>query len=285
MDGTGLTIGLIVTAFLLGLRHGIDWDHIIAITDIAATSEERRRGLWLGTLYVLGHASVIIALGAAAIAIGATVPEWVDAFMGRVVGITLIVLGLLVVYTLIVEGNEFRARSRWMILFSSVRRIAGRFRRSTGAVAHSHPHVAVTGHHEGDDPPAATAGSRLAAPVHTHSHHHLDEEIDEYGAPAAMGIGVLHGVGAETPTQVVLFLAAANAGGVGAGIALLFVFVAGLVTSNTAITISSTFGFAAATRRRSVQRALGALTAVMSIAIGALFFLGQDAILPAFFGG
>ncbi len=286
MDATGLSFGLIVTAFLLGLRHGIDWDHIIAITDIAATTEDRKRGFWLGTLYVLGHASVIIALGLVAIALGATVPEWIDAFMGRVVGITLIVLGLLVIYTLIVEGNEFRARSRWMLLFATVRRLAARFRSTSVPVTHAHPHVAVTpGHHDGETPGDATAGGRIAAPVHTHEHTHLEDEIDEYGAPASIGIGMLHGIGAETPTQVVLFLAAANAGGFVAGLTLLLVFVAGLVTANTAITVSSAFGFAAATRRRKVQFALGAITAVMSIAIGVLFLFGQDAILPAFFAG
>ena len=27
-----------LTVFLLGLRHGIDWDHIVAISDITATT-------------------------------------------------------------------------------------------------------------------------------------------------------------------------------------------------------------------------------------------------------
>ena len=35
-----LTWSFVVAAFLLGMRHGIDWDHIAAITDIGATQEE-----------------------------------------------------------------------------------------------------------------------------------------------------------------------------------------------------------------------------------------------------
>jgi hypothetical protein len=31
-------VGLLVTAALLGIRHGIDWDHIAAITDITSTT-------------------------------------------------------------------------------------------------------------------------------------------------------------------------------------------------------------------------------------------------------
>ena len=31
-------IGVLVTGLALGLRHGIDWDHIAAITDITSTT-------------------------------------------------------------------------------------------------------------------------------------------------------------------------------------------------------------------------------------------------------
>src|SRR5262245_65464236 len=30
--------GILVTGFVLGIRHGIDWDHIAAITDITSTT-------------------------------------------------------------------------------------------------------------------------------------------------------------------------------------------------------------------------------------------------------
>ena len=32
------SIGILVTGLLLGIRHGIDWDHIAAITDITSTA-------------------------------------------------------------------------------------------------------------------------------------------------------------------------------------------------------------------------------------------------------
>ncbi|HEV8545461.1 MAG TPA: hypothetical protein VGQ64_04160, partial [Candidatus Limnocylindrales bacterium] len=35
---TGGVVGLLATALFLGLRHGIDWDHIAAITDITSTA-------------------------------------------------------------------------------------------------------------------------------------------------------------------------------------------------------------------------------------------------------
>lgn len=281
MDASsGLTLGLLVAALFFGLRHGIDWDHIVAITDISATQETKRRGLFAGTLYVLGHASVVILLGIGAIALGATVPEWLDAAAGRIVGVTLVVLGLVVLVTLVVERGSFRARSRWMILFDMTRRM---FTGSAEPVTHDHEHAAIEeAHHDGAE--ELTDGtSRIAAPTHSHSHAH--EGNGGYTNRGAVGIGAIHGIGAETPTQVVVFLAAASAGGVAAGLAVLFTFVIGLIIANSAITFASVYGFAKASNRPSVQMGLGIFTAVMSIGIGVLFLMGNDGVLPAFFAG
>ena len=274
----GLTLGLIVAAFLLGLRHGIDWDHIVAISDIAATQESKRRGFFVGTLYVLGHASVVILLGIGAIALGATVPGWLDAAAGRIVGVTLVLLGLVVLVSLVLERGSFRARSRWMILFDMSRKL---LRRTGRAMTHEHEHVAAQGgHHDGVEV-LRNGDSRLAAPLHSHEHTHNRDS--EYTNKAAVGIGAIHGIGAETPTQVVVFLAAASAGGVWSGVVVLLVFVVGLVIANSAITLASVFGFAVASARQSVQIGVGVFTAVMSIGIGLLFLAGADAVLPSFF--
>ena len=62
---TGLQIGLMVTALGLGFRHGIDWDHIAAITDLTGSQESGRRSMVLATFYALGHAAMVFALGVA----------------------------------------------------------------------------------------------------------------------------------------------------------------------------------------------------------------------------
>ena len=276
--GAGITVGLVVAALLLGLRHGIDWDHIVAITDIAATQDSRRRGMFLGTLYVLGHAVVVVALGIAAIALGSTIPNWLDAVMGRLVGITLIVLGTAVAIALVQERGDFRARSRWIILFETTRRMIGGI-----GTSHSHDHAAIAEAHHGDTDPASRGGSRIAAPTHRHEHAHSGD--GDYSTVSSVAIGALHGIGAETPTQVIVFLAAATAGGVGAGLAVLVAFVVGLVVANSAITMASAFGLATASKGRRVQLTMGVLTAAMSIVIGGLFLLGIDGVLPAFFAG
>jgi cytochrome c biogenesis protein CcdA len=277
---TGITFGLLAAAFFFGLRHGIDWDHIVAITDISATQGTKRRGLFVGTMYVLGHASVVILLGVGAIALGATVPAWLDEAAGRIVGVTLVALGVVVLITLVIERRSFRARSRWMLLFDMTRRV---FSRKSETVTHSHEHAAAERGHHGGSEDLSDGSSRIAAPTHSHAHEHQGD--GGYSNRGAVGIGAIHGIGAETPTQVVVFLAAATAGGMMAGLAVLLTFVVGLVIANSIITVASVYGFASASRRPSVQISLGIFTAVMSIGIGLLFLSGSDGVLPAFFAG
>ena len=73
--GEAFGIGVIVSAFLFGFRHGIDWDHIAAITDIAGSQDDRRSAMLFGTLYALGHALVVFLIGTAAILLGERLPE------------------------------------------------------------------------------------------------------------------------------------------------------------------------------------------------------------------
>ena len=115
-------VGLLLTAFGFGFRHGIDWDHIAALTDITSSQEEPRRSMWFATLYALGHALVVFLLGFTAIVLAQRLPEGVDAVMERLVGATLLILGCYVFYALARHGRDFRMRSRWMLIFSGVRR-------------------------------------------------------------------------------------------------------------------------------------------------------------------
>src|ERR1043166_6898689 len=118
----GFRFGLLLSAFLFGFRHGIDWDHIAAITDITSSQEERRQAILFGTLYALGHALVIMSLGVAAIFAGKKLPAGLDQTMTRVVGATLVLLGVYVVVSLVRHGRDFRLRSRWMLIVAGVRK-------------------------------------------------------------------------------------------------------------------------------------------------------------------
>jgi hypothetical protein len=282
--GDGFSFGLLVGAFLFGLRHGIDWDHIAAIADIAGSADDRRGALWFGTLYALGHAAVVFVLGVVAILFGDLLPEGIDEFMGRVVGVTLLILGVYVFVSLFRHGRDFRLRSRWMLLFAGVRRGMRWARRKAGGTGSLATVEAPVGA-SGVDPSLWHHGHH-GRPGH---HHHATPEPDDayigYGTRTAVGVGMIHGVGAETPTQVLIFLAAAGAGGPEAGVLVLIAFLVGLLVSNSLITLGSAYGFLSASKNFAVYATVGVLVGVFSLVLGVLFLFGQESVLPAFFGG
>lgn len=292
----------------LGLRHGIDWDHLAAITDITSstvTTEEtarvsraagalteradvavapgtgaprfatgsgfdgmrlagaggggamvaadarrqRRRemrdGFCLATLYALGHAVVVVGLGLLAIWAGTLLPDWIDPIMGRIVGLTLVVLGLWIVYALARYGRDFRLQSRWMLVFSLAQKGWGRLK------------------------------SRLTGRPVAHSH-----DVTQYGPRTAFGVGLLHGIGAETGSQALLLASAVGATTQASGSVLLLFFTIGLLLSNSLVAAFSAFGFVSASTKRTIYVVIGVFAAIFSLVVGLLFLTGQDAALP-----
>ncbi|HJR45361.1 MAG TPA: hypothetical protein VJ927_07125 [Actinomycetota bacterium] len=293
MDSDGLRFGVVVATFIYGLRHGIDLDHLAAISDITGSQEKRSRSIMLATVYALGHALVVLILGAVAVAAGRRLPSGVDDAMEHVVGVSLLVLSGYVFYSLVRYGRDFRLRSRWMLLFDAVRRT---FRWLTRQRA---PQIVEIEHsHDGDEPGhdhavLAAAGSETASTVSTtrtgvRRHRHVvvapEDPFVTYGIGTAAAVGIIHGVGAETPTQVLLLVAAAGVGGTATGLVLLAVFVAGLLVSNTAVAVGTTIGFERGRRAPTIYVALAVITAVTSAIMGVLYVAGKAELLPSLFG-
>jgi high-affinity nickel-transport protein len=124
---------------------------------------------------------------------------------------------------------------------------------------------------------------------HRHRHRHIAampaDPSPTYGRLTAFSIGLLHGIGAETPTQVLLFLAAARAGGTAIGVLLLGCFLVGLLASNTVVALTATFGFLRASRNFALYATTSVVIAGFSLVVGAIFVLGHGAALPALAGG
>jgi high-affinity nickel-transport protein len=238
----------LISAAVLGFRHGFDYDHIAAISDITSVERGARRAMRMGLVYVTGHAATIAALGGAVIAFQRTLPARIDGWAERAVGLTLIVLGVYVLGTLLRRGSAL-PKSRGALLIGAVRWMAAR----TRALFHWHDHR--VGSNGDESKTGCTSGSVFV-------------------------VGVIHGLGAETPSQLLLFLLAANLGGVARGFLGLGVFLAGLVAMNTLMTAAAVGIFGASAARPRVMRFVTGLTAAYSVFVGAIFLFGSSVILP-----
>ncbi len=163
-------------------------------------------------------------------------------------GLTLLALGLWVMYSIYRyarAGETFRLRSRWMLAFDGVRYAWRLFQ------------------------------ARL------HGHEHVEPlEMSSYGARTAFGVGMIHGIGAETGSQVLLIAAVGGAASAGLGVPMLLAFVVGLLISNIAIVLVSSIGFVSSQARERLYVTVGAVAGVFSLVIGAIFLIGLEGGLP-----
>src|SRR5262249_58189295 len=77
-------------------------------------------------MYALGHAAVAFAIGSAVILASAHVPASVGDAMERLVGVTLIALGVWVIVSTVRNGQSTRLPSRGALLVAGLRRLRRR---------------------------------------------------------------------------------------------------------------------------------------------------------------
>lgn len=228
-----------MSSLLLGFRHGIDWDHIAAITDLVGVETKAKKGMILATMYSLGHGFVILVLGGLAIGFGKNIPAWLDSTMEILVASTLIVLSIWMVITLIRRWNGFELQSKWSIALQGLRQFK---------------YV-------------------IAAKVFKKDIEKISSTKKTVGYAGALLVGIIHGFGAETPTQILLLSTAAGMGTVLLGGSVVLSFVVGLILSTSLIALLAVIGYMKARLRLSLYRAVGCLTAAYSFALGIFILL------------
>ncbi|HXJ88862.1 MAG TPA: hypothetical protein VMS18_18740 [Candidatus Binatia bacterium] len=249
VDPTNVRLVLLGAA-VLGFRHGFDYDHIAAITDITSVQSRPRDAMRYGLLYVAGHATTVAVLGTAAIAFRMVLPVASDVWAERLVGGTLMLLGLYVLGTFFRPGAHSHApRTRITLLINGLLWVYWKLTRVFGGARVEAPQVFKNG----------------------------------YGTTSTFLVGVVHGLGAETFTQVSLFLAAASLGGV-AGLVGLLMFILGLLVMNTLMCAAAAGLFSASLAHPNALRALTLVTSAYSIVVGAIFLLGAGDRLPSLTG-
>jgi|SRR5579862_1880994 len=238
------------SCLVLGLRHGFDYDHLAAISDITAVQRNWWSGLRLGITYALGHAFTVAALGIAVLQLHMGLPQGLDHWTERLIGLTLIVLGIGVMAGILrkdVHGHAHgRIESRLAIAINGVLWIAWKVRRLAN--------------------PEAPRPERFQW---------------MYNGKSVFLIGVLHGIGAETPSQLALFFLTANLGGTSRGMMGLAAFAVGLVAMNALMTASMGTAYRTTGHHPRFYHAIAWTGALYSLAIGIIFLFGISDRLPA----
>ena len=175
IEGAPLLVALAI-AFVLGLRHASDPDHLVAVSSLVAAEDgDVRAATRLGAWWGVGHALTLLLVGLPLIALKEELPAWLERAAETGVGLVILALGV-------------RVLVKW---------VRGDYR----AGPHRHRE-----HDHGHD----EHGHRHRA----HDHRHLRRGAAHAHPPRpvraprpALGSGMLHGL-AGTGAGVVLLIAA-----------------------------------------------------------------------------
>src|SRR3954453_15533205 len=86
-------------AFLLGLRHASDPDHLVAVTSLVAAEDgDTRKAARLGAWWGVGHATALLAIGIPLIAFKSEVPSSLEKGAEKAIGLVILVLAARVIY-------------------------------------------------------------------------------------------------------------------------------------------------------------------------------------------
>jgi hypothetical protein len=97
-EGAPLVVALLV-AFLLGLRHASDPDHLVAVTSLVAAEDgDTRQAARLGAWWGVGHASALVALGVPLIGFKTELPAWLEGAAEKAIGAVILLLAARVIY-------------------------------------------------------------------------------------------------------------------------------------------------------------------------------------------
>ena len=158
---TALLWSAVALGFVLGLRHALDPDHVVAVSTIVSGEPSWRRSSLIGSFWGLGHATSLLTLGGIIVAFRINITELAASRLEIIVSVMLVGLGL---YAIGMARAGFRLHAH-----THAHEPAGRT--DGEALEHVHLHV-----HKPN-----------TAPVHQHSHA-LRFGIRPYA------IGLVHGV-------------------------------------------------------------------------------------------
>jgi hypothetical protein len=94
LEGAPLLIALAI-AFVLGLRHATDPDHLVAVPSLVVADEgDVRAAVRLGAWWGVGHAGVLLLIGLPMIVLKEELPAWFERGAETAVGVVIVLLAV-----------------------------------------------------------------------------------------------------------------------------------------------------------------------------------------------
>jgi sulfite exporter TauE/SafE len=182
------------TALLLGSLHALEADHMAAVTSFAVRRPTLRAAVRFGVRWSVGHGGAIIVVGSLLILLGLRVPDLLEHWLERFVGLVMIGLGL------------------WT------------FRGARALHAHQHDH--------GDGTVHAHLHSHALGGDHDHGHAVTAVGLVHGLAGSGAAVALIPLVAFDSPAYAVLYLAVFAVGTIAA--MAVYGLLAGLIVGRTA---------------------------------------------------
>jgi sulfite exporter TauE/SafE len=87
-------ISLLGLGLVLGLKHALDADHVIAVSAIVSQTRSLRKSSLYGALWGIGHTTTLLIVGAIILGFKLAMPEKMALSFEFIVGIVLVILGI-----------------------------------------------------------------------------------------------------------------------------------------------------------------------------------------------
>lgn len=223
-------IAALALGVVLGLKHSLDPDHLVAVSTIVSEYRNPLRSFWVGVSWGLGHTTTLLLVGIVIIALRLTIPDRMALLLEFLVGIMLVALGTQVTYRL------WKARLHQHV-------------HAHPAEAHQHLH------------------SHTENPNHTPEHHVSRGIGRPFLRRKSYLVGIVHGLaGSAALTLLVLTSIKSPL----AGILYIFLFGLGSVLSMGLVTILISFPIVLSANRlpalnRSIQLGVGTLSILFGV--------------------
>jgi sulfite exporter TauE/SafE len=120
---------LMSLGFLLGIKHAIDADHVVAVSTIVSENKNLLKSSILGVLWGLGHTASLLIVGLIILAFKLTIPVNLALSMEFLVGVILVLLGISITKEFILNKVHRHGHSH-----------------NEKAHAHLHSHKSSSGH-------------------------------------------------------------------------------------------------------------------------------------------